>query len=141
MHINTVLINRSVLFNSRYGWFSEESDKIGRGFIKILETWQFGLSFNTIRHVFFCFGLKFFLSVLWIFEKFWSCAKKNLKITLLAVNNAFFNRFSWLNTFFEGNLVIVWFLLHFENFCKFWIFHWLFFFWPLTLETKLLGTL
>jgi hypothetical protein len=50
------------------GWFSEESDKIGRGFIKILETSQFGLSFNTIRHVFFCFGLKnFFVG----FMNFW----------------------------------------------------------------------
>jgi hypothetical protein len=67
-------------------YFSERSDKIGRGFIKILETWQFGLSFNIIRHVFFCFGQKKFLSVLWIFEKFWSCSKKNRKITLLAVN-------------------------------------------------------
>jgi hypothetical protein len=38
------------------GSFSEQSDKIGRGFIKILETWQLGLSFNIIRHVFFCFG-------------------------------------------------------------------------------------
>jgi hypothetical protein len=34
------------------GSFSEESDKIGRGFIKILETWQFCLSFNIIRHIF-----------------------------------------------------------------------------------------
>jgi hypothetical protein len=41
-----------------WGSFSEESDKIGRGFIKILETWQFGLSFNIIRYVFFCFGQK-----------------------------------------------------------------------------------
>jgi hypothetical protein len=42
------------------GSFSEESDKIGRGFIKILETWQFGLSFNIIRQVFFSFGQKKF---------------------------------------------------------------------------------
>jgi hypothetical protein len=40
------------------GSFSKESDKIGRGFIKILETWQFGLSFNIIRHVFFLFWPK-----------------------------------------------------------------------------------
>jgi hypothetical protein len=46
--------------NSAYGSFSEESDKIFRGFIKILETWQFGLSFNSIKHVFFCFGQKNF---------------------------------------------------------------------------------
>jgi hypothetical protein len=37
-------------------------------------------------------------------------AQKNRKITLLAVNNAFFNRFSWLSIFFEVNLVIFWFL-------------------------------
>jgi hypothetical protein len=129
------------IFYKLVGSFSEESDKIGRGFIKILETWQFGLSFNIIRHVFFCFGQKIFLSVLWIFEKFWSCAKKNRKITLLAVNNAIFNRFSWLSTFYWGNLVIFWFLLHFDNFCKFSIFHGLFYFWSLTLEMKLLGTL
>jgi endoplasmic reticulum chaperone BiP len=40
------------------GSFSERSEKIGRGFIKILETLQFGLSFNMIRQVFFCFGQK-----------------------------------------------------------------------------------
>jgi hypothetical protein len=40
------------------GSFSERSEKIGRGGIKILETWQFGLSFNIMRHVFFCFGQK-----------------------------------------------------------------------------------
>jgi hypothetical protein len=116
------------------GWFSEESDKIGRGFIKILATWQFGLSFNTIRHIFFCFGLKNFFCRLYEFLKNFGLAqKKNRKITLLAVNNAFFIRFSWLNTFFEGHLVIFWFLLHFENFCKFWIFFTDFFFsdvWP-----------
>jgi hypothetical protein len=44
--------------------FSERFEKIGRGFIKIHETWQFGLSFNIIRHVFFCIGQKIFLSVL-----------------------------------------------------------------------------
>jgi hypothetical protein len=42
------------------GSFSEESDKIGQWFIKILETWQFDLSFNIIRHVFFCIGQKKF---------------------------------------------------------------------------------
>jgi hypothetical protein len=36
--------------------FSEQFKKIGRGFIKILETSQFDLSFNII----FCFGQKFF---------------------------------------------------------------------------------
>jgi hypothetical protein len=41
--------------------FSGRFTYIGRGFIKILETWQFGLSFNIIRHVFFCFGQKKFL--------------------------------------------------------------------------------
>jgi hypothetical protein len=84
--------------------------------------------------IFLFWPKKIFLSVFWIFEKFWSCATKNRKITLLAVNNALFNRFSWLSTFFEGNLVIFWFLLHFENFCKF-------SFWALTLETKLIETL
>jgi hypothetical protein len=49
--------------------FSERFKKTVRGFIKILETLQFGLSFNTIRQVLFCFGQK--------------------KIVLLAVNNAF----------------------------------------------------
>jgi hypothetical protein len=38
--------------------------QIGRGFIKILETWQFGLSFNIIRQVFFVLAKKIFLSVL-----------------------------------------------------------------------------
>jgi transposase len=32
--------------------------KTGRGFIKILETMQFGLSFNIIRRVFSCFDQK-----------------------------------------------------------------------------------
>jgi hypothetical protein len=59
--------------------FSERSVKIGRGFIKILETWKFGLSFNIIRHVFFCFVQNKFLSVLWVLEKFWSCARKIVK--------------------------------------------------------------
>jgi hypothetical protein len=36
--------------------FSERFTKIGRVFIKILETWQFVLSFNIIKTVFFCFG-------------------------------------------------------------------------------------
>jgi hypothetical protein len=56
---------------------------------------------------------------LWIFEKCWCCANKNRKITLLAVNNAFFNRFSWLSTFFKVIWWFFWFLLYFENFCKF----------------------
>jgi hypothetical protein len=30
---------------------------MGRGFIEILETWQFGLSY-VIEYVFFCFGQK-----------------------------------------------------------------------------------
>jgi hypothetical protein len=123
-----------------YGSFSERFKKIGRGFIKILETWQFGLSFNIIRHVFSVLTKIKFLSALWIFEKFWSCAKKNRKITLLAVNNAFLHRLSWLSTFFEGNLVNIRFLLHVLNFCKFSIFHGLFSAWPLTLETKLFGS-
>jgi hypothetical protein len=57
--------------------FSERFEKIGRGFIKILETLQFGLSFNVIRHVFFVLAKKKFLSVLLIFEKFWTCQKKS----------------------------------------------------------------
>jgi hypothetical protein len=48
------------LANKHIRSFSAESDNIGRGFIKILETWQFGLSFNNIRHIFFCFGQKKF---------------------------------------------------------------------------------
>jgi hypothetical protein len=40
------------------------------------------------------------------FWKMLVLCKKNCKITLLAANNAFFNWFSWLSTFFKGNLVI-----------------------------------
>jgi hypothetical protein len=109
--------------------FSEESDKIGRRFIKILETWQFRLSFNIIKHVFFLFGPNKILCRFYEFLiNFGLAQKRNHKITLLAVNNAFFYRFLWLSTFFEGSLLIFWFLLHFENFCKFSIFHGLFFF-------------
>jgi hypothetical protein len=104
---------RSMTDHNHTGSFSEESDKIGRGFSKILETWEFGLSFNIIRHVFFCFGQKsFFVG----FMNFWKILKKNRKITFLGVNNAFFNRFSWLSTFFQGNLVI------FVIFIAFWEF-------------------
>jgi hypothetical protein len=46
------------------GSFSEQFEKFGRGFIKILETWQFGLWFNIKRHVFFCFDQKFFFVAL-----------------------------------------------------------------------------
>jgi hypothetical protein len=110
-------------YSSVYAWFHYRVILWGigknlAGFIKNLDTWQFGLSFNIIRHVFFCFGQKkFFVG----FMNWW-------KILVL-------------RTFFEGNLVIFWFLLHFENFCKFSIFHGLFSFWSLTLETKLLGKL
>jgi hypothetical protein len=51
------------------GSFSERSEKIGRGFIKILEAGQFDLSFNIIRHVFFRFGQQ----ILGILENIWSC--------------------------------------------------------------------
>jgi hypothetical protein len=60
------------------GSFSEESDKIGRGFIKILETWQFGLSFNIIRHVFFCFGPKNFFCRFYEFLKSFGLAQKKI---------------------------------------------------------------
>jgi hypothetical protein len=82
-------------------------------------------------HIFLFWLKKIFCRFYEFLKNFGLAQKKNRKITLLAVNNAFFIRFSWLNTFFEGNLVIFWFLLHFENFCKFWIFHGIFFFWPL----------
>jgi hypothetical protein len=87
---------------------SERFKKIGRRLIKILETLQFGLSFNIIRHVFFCFGQKKFFVGFMNFWKMLVLRKKNRKITLLAINNAFFQR--WLFTFFEGYLVILWFL-------------------------------
>jgi hypothetical protein len=102
------------------GSFSEESDKIGRGFIKILETWQFGISFNIIRHVFFVLAKK-------IFCRFYEFLKnsglhKNRKITLLTVNNAFFNRVSWLRTFFK----VIWWLFDYycilRIFVNFWFF-------------------
>jgi hypothetical protein len=76
------------------GSFSERSEKIGRGFIKILETWQFGLSFNIIQQIFFCFDQKKFYVGFMIFLKILVLRKKNRKITLLAVNNALLNRFS-----------------------------------------------
>jgi hypothetical protein len=86
------------------GSFSERFEKIGRGSIKILETWQFGfIQYHKTR--IFWFGHKNFLSVLW------SCTKKNRKITLLAINIAFFHRFSWLSTFLK---VIWWF---FDFYC------------------------
>jgi hypothetical protein len=90
------------VWQTRSGSFSERFEKIGRGIIKILETWQFGLSFNIIIHVFFLFWPKTFFC---LFYEFW----KNVGLThkkivkLLTVNEAFFNRFSWLSTFFEGN--------------------------------------
>jgi hypothetical protein len=31
-------------------------ETMGQRLIKTLETWQFGLSFNTIRDIFICFG-------------------------------------------------------------------------------------
>jgi hypothetical protein len=58
MLLNALRTIQPTSSDSERGSFSEESDKIGQGFIKILETWQFGLSFNIIRHVFFCFGQK-----------------------------------------------------------------------------------
>jgi hypothetical protein len=74
----------SVYFKFHTESFSEGFKKIGRRFIKIFETWQFGLSFNIIRQVFFCFGQKtFFVG----FMNF--CSKKNRKITLLAINNEY----------------------------------------------------
>jgi hypothetical protein len=72
-YVNTLLF----IWDLNYTQITERFEKIGRGFIKIFETWQFGLSFNSIRHIFFCFGQKSFVSDLWIFEKFWYCAKKN----------------------------------------------------------------
>jgi hypothetical protein len=61
-----------------FGSFSEGSDKIGRGFIKILETWQFGLSFNIIRQVFFCFGHKIFYVGFIDFLKNFGLAQKKI---------------------------------------------------------------
>jgi hypothetical protein len=44
--------------------FSEQWKKIGRGFIKILKTWQFGLSLNIIRHLFFDLAKKMHITLL-----------------------------------------------------------------------------
>jgi hypothetical protein len=84
--------------------------------------WNLAIWFIIQYHktrTFFCFGKKNFFVGFLNFWKILILHKKNRKITLLAVNKAFFNRFSWLSTFFEFNLVIFWFLLRFENFFKF----------------------
>jgi hypothetical protein len=49
-----------MILTSKIGSFSEESNKIGRGFIKILETWQFGLSFNIMTRIFLFWPKKIF---------------------------------------------------------------------------------
>jgi hypothetical protein len=83
-----LLIKIPLQMHPRTYLHSERFEKIGRGFIKILETWQFGLSF-------FDLAKKKNLSLFYEFLKNFGLAqKKNRKITLLAVNNAFFNRFS-----------------------------------------------
>jgi hypothetical protein len=68
---------RKIQYNP-LGSFSEESDKIGREFIKILETWQFGLTFNIIKHVFFLFWPKNFFCRFYEFLKNFGLAKKKI---------------------------------------------------------------
>jgi hypothetical protein len=47
-------------YSKMWELFNGEVESMVRGFIKIIETWQFGLSFNIISNVFFCFGQKNF---------------------------------------------------------------------------------
>jgi hypothetical protein len=68
----------AVEFINLVGHFLSDLKKIGRGFIKILETWQFGLSFNIIRHVFFCFGQKKNLCRFYEFLKNFDLAQKKI---------------------------------------------------------------
>jgi hypothetical protein len=56
-------------------FFRFSFEKIGRGFIKILETW---LSFNIIRHVFFLFWPNKFLSRFYEFLKNFGLAQKKI---------------------------------------------------------------